>query len=136
MSVICRRSSTCDWRWPYVELSNGIQLENSEVIAVRSLRDFDGTQGAKAKINTKVYLRHVCNGRLELVKPGQGNRIWTGILFEPHQPREGVDFDLIPGEKLRLASKQARTLINKILTPAEQLARTNREIGPNTQFAP
>jgi hypothetical protein len=27
-------------------------------------------------------------------------------------------------------------LINKILTPAEQLARTNREIGPNTQFAP
>lgn len=133
MSTIGRRPSTCGWLWPYVELSNGIQLENSEVIAVRCLGNFNGARGATAKAGAKVYLRHACNGRLELVKVGRGNRIWTEIMS---MPTEGTDFDLIPGEKLRLANRQARNMINTVLTPAEQLARTNLEIGPLTQFTP
>lgn len=134
--MLGRRPASCSWPWPYVELSNGIQLENHEVIAVRCLRDFDGTIGAKAKANSRIFLRHAANGRLALVKRGQGNRIWTGIMSESDQPTEGVDYSVIPGEKLTLAVKQARDLINKVLTPAEQQTRADREIGPKTQFAP
>lgn len=129
MGIIANRAPPCRWPWPYVELANGFQMENSEVLIVRCLKDFDGSIGSKAKAGTRVGLRHDCRGRLELVNFGRGNRRY--VMIKP-APVEGEDFETIPGEKLWLANRQARDIIDEAIGTAAAAARSEREIGPKS----
>lgn len=124
------RGPECKWPWPYVQLSNGIQMENGEVLLVRCLRDFDGSTGSKAKAGARVGLRHECNGRLSLVNFGSGNRRYLEITPDPI---ENQDYETISEEKLRLANQQARDIIAEAIGEDAAMAREDREIGPQTR---
>lgn len=87
------RGPGCRWPWPYVQLANGMEMENSEVLIVRCIKDFDGSQGSKAKAGARVGLRHECRGRLELVNFGRGGRRYVAIKMAPV---EDEDYETIP----------------------------------------
>jgi hypothetical protein len=104
-------------------------MENGEVLEVRCLRNFDGSTGSKAKAGARVGLRHDCRGRIELVNFGRGNRRYLTITATPV---EGLDFETLPDERLRLAHRQARDLIDATIGEEAARIRMAREIGPRT----
>jgi hypothetical protein len=115
------------WPWPFFRLSNGFEIELNEVLRVRCLRDFDGSQGAVARVGDVIAVRAEPRW-LELVKFGRGNRRYLNVQTPAI---EGRDFEVIASEKMWLINDQARSMAG--MTDEALAARQERECGPHTQ---
>ena len=99
------------WPWPYAVLSDGTELELDEHLPVRSLVSIK----EKCRNNKEITLEvgELCSiivkplGFFSLIKYGRGNTRYYEMKYDA---REGIDFEIIPQQKITVVNAEARSV--------------------------